>query len=184
MLGADPLRLHATTALVLHALALERHDMWRQRIDVGLVDDVLRRRGRGGRRNDGRRGRGSGRCRRRRRCGARRHRRRRGHRRLRRVVVVVVVTTGFGATVVVVVAAPAELRRPRRPRRAEAHRAMRATPARTIDLGSVTLEPINPLSASPRPAPDRRLYPPCRDETRTGASGSTPRRRGPEPDRH
>ena len=126
---SDPLRLHAAAALVLHALALERHDVRRQRIDVGLVDDVLRRgRGRGGRRGDGRRaGRGG-----------------RGHR-CRRVVVagadvvvvtggfvVVVVVDGFGATVVVVVAAPAAAA-PTTPSRGP--QTMTATPARTIVFG-------------------------------------------------
>ena len=61
------------------------------------------------------------------------------------VVVVVVVTTGFGATVVVVVAAPADVAPATPATPSKGPRAMRATPARTIDLGSVTLEPINPL---------------------------------------
>ena len=127
----DPLRLHATTALVLHALALERHDMRRQRIDVGLVDDVLRRRGRGGRRNDGRRGRGSGRCHRRRRRGARRDR---------------ASWPPAASSLSSWLWSPPASERPwsswsrrlqtlRRPRRAAGPQAMRATPARTIDLG-------------------------------------------------
>ena len=134
---SDPLRLHAAAALVLHALALERHDVRRQRIDVGLVDDVLRRRRRG------------------RRAGRRAPGRRRWSsspvpswswsRASATVVVVVtggfvvvVVVDGFGATVVVVVAAPAPAA-PTTPSRGP--QTMTATPVRAIDLRIGESEP-------------------------------------------